>query len=70
MDQIAEYTRNKNRIFIKPHEQLNDTFEIEIVYNGTPQRGGFDGFVFGEVNGNSLVYNISEPDLCFNLVSV
>lgn len=58
----AEYNRSKNRIFIKPAEALKDTFEIEIVYSGTPQRAGFDGFVFGEVNGNSLVYNISEPD--------
>ena len=58
----SEYSRNKNRIFIKFAETVKDTFEIEIVYNGTPQRGGFDGFVFGEVKGNSLIYNISEPD--------
>ncbi len=57
----AEFSRNKNRIFIKPAEDLADTFEIEIVYSGTPKRSGFDGFVFGEVNGQSLVYNISEP---------
>ena len=40
---------------------LVDTFTIEIKYKGTPQRSGFDGFVFGNVNGKSLVYNISEP---------
>ena len=57
----TEYSRNKNKIFIQPAEELADTFEIEIVYNGTPKRSGFDGFVFGEVNGQSLVYNISEP---------
>jgi len=57
----AEYSRNNNRIFIQPAEELADTFKIEIVYNGTPKRSGFDGFVFGEVNGQSLVYNISEP---------
>ena len=57
----AEFSRNKNRIFIKPIADLKDTFEIEIVYEGTPKRSGFDGFVFGEVNGQSLVYNISEP---------
>lgn len=57
----AEYSRNKNRLFIKCEEVLSDTFNIEIRYNGTPQKGGFDGFVFGEVNGKSLVYNISEP---------
>lgn len=58
----AAYNRSKNRIFIKPAEVMKDTFIIEIVYNGTPQRAGFDGFVFGEVNGNSLIYIISEPD--------
>ena len=57
----AEYSRNKNRLFIKSEEVLSDTFNIEIRYNGTPQKGGFDGFVFGEVNGQSLIYNISEP---------
>ena len=57
----AKYSRNKNRIFIQSAEDLADTFEIEIVYEGTPTRSGFDGFVFGEVNGQSLVYNISEP---------
>lgn len=57
----SEYYRDKNRMFIQPSEELTDTFEIEIVYNGTPKRSGFDGFVFGEVNGQSLVYNISEP---------
>lgn len=57
----SEYFRNKNRVFIKTNEVLGDTFKVEIVYNGTPKRSGFDGFVFGEVNGQSLVYNISEP---------
>jgi aminopeptidase N len=57
----TDYFRNKNRLFIQPSEDLNDTFKIEIVYHGTPKRSGFDGFVFGEVNGQSLVYNISEP---------
>lgn len=59
----AEYSRRKNRIFIKETEVSLDTLKIEIEYSGTPQRGGFDGFVFGWVKGNSLVYNISEPDL-------
>jgi aminopeptidase N len=61
-DQPADYKRKKNRIFIKPGNELPDTFSIDIKYTGTPQRGGFDGFVFGSVNGNSLVYNISEPN--------
>lgn len=61
-DQPAKYSRNKNRIFINTEKEISDTFEINIDYEGTPQRGEFDGFVFGEVRGNSLIYNISEPN--------
>lgn len=61
-ENIAAYSRNKNRIFISPENELKDTFTIQIRYSGTPKRGGFDGFVFGEINNRPLVYNISEPD--------
>ncbi len=57
----TEYSRSNNRIFILSEFELSDTFNIEIVYDGSPKRSGFDGFVFGSVNGNSIVYNISEP---------
>ncbi len=57
----ADYSRKKNRIFINTNENLNDTFKVKIKYSGTPKRAGFDGFVFGEVNGTDLIYNISEP---------
>ncbi len=60
--QKAKYQRKNNRIFIQTDKFLTDTFKVEIEYEGTPKRGGFDGFVFGEVKGNSLVYNISEPN--------
>ncbi len=60
-NRAADYKRKKNRIYIKTEEELIDTFKIKINYQGTPQRTGFDGFVFGNVNGQSLVYNISEP---------
>lgn len=61
-DETIDYKRKKNRLFIKTKKVLSDTFVVEIKYSGTPQRGGFDGFVFGSVNGNDLVYNISEPN--------
>ena len=38
-----------------------DTFELEITYTGTPKKAGIEGFVFGRINGTSLVYNLSEP---------
>jgi aminopeptidase N len=58
---VTESLRKKNRLIINFKAEINDTFNIELVYNGTPKRSGFDGFVFGNVNGKSLVYNISEP---------
>ncbi|MFZ1517318.1 MAG: M1 family metallopeptidase [Ignavibacteriaceae bacterium] len=61
-DEPIEFKRMKNRLFVKIIKELSDTFIVEIKYSGTPQRGGFDGFVFGSVNGNDLVYNISEPN--------
>lgn len=61
-DEEIDFKRKKNRLFIKTKKEISDTFVVEINYSGTPQRGGFDGFVFGSVNGNDLVYNISEPN--------
>lgn len=57
----ADYSRKKNRIFINTDQELDDTFIVKIKYSGKPKRAGFDGFVFGEVNGTNLIYNISEP---------
>ena len=39
-----------------------DTFILEIDYEGTPQKSGLGGFIFGKLNGKSVVYNLSEPD--------
>ncbi|MCH7773858.1 MAG: M1 family metallopeptidase, partial [Bacteroidetes bacterium] len=38
-----------------------DTFELKVTYSGTPKKVGLEGFVFGKINGTSLVYNLSEP---------
>jgi len=38
-----------------------DTFELKVTYSGTPKKVGFEGFVFGKIDGTSLVYNLSEP---------
>jgi len=57
-DFICEETR-----FTVPFKELSDdTFVLKISYNGTPKRAGLSGFVFGEKNGNSFVYNLSEPN--------
>jgi aminopeptidase N len=38
-----------------------DTISVKVIYEGTPKRAGLSAFVFGEINGESLVYNLSEP---------
>jgi len=49
--------------FSVPIEKLNkDTFVVKVSYNGTPKKAGLSGFVFGKKNGNSFVYNLSEPN--------
>ena len=58
----VDYTNKKNIISIKPDNPVIDTFLLKIDYSGTPERAGFVGFSFGEINGTSLVYNLSEPN--------
>lgn len=38
-----------------------DTFRVEVRYEGTPKSIGLSSFVFGEINGRSVVYNLNEP---------
>lgn len=60
-DSNTVYERNNNKIFIRSENLLADTFNIFVKYFGKPKRAGFDGFVFGEVNNQKIVYNVSEP---------
>lgn len=49
--------------FIVPIKELSiDTFVLKVSYNGTPKKAGLSGFVFGKKNGNSFIYNLSEPN--------
>ncbi|MBX2974997.1 MAG: M1 family metallopeptidase [Ignavibacteriaceae bacterium] len=58
----VDFNQSNNKIFI-PHKLINsDTVSVLIKYHGTPKRVGLSGFVFGSINGNSLVYNINEPE--------
>lgn len=57
----TEYTREKRSLLINSN-QVKDTFNINIIYHGTPQRAGLSGFVFGEINKNSVIYNLNEPN--------
>ena len=57
----TEYDNEGTRLSIPYNSEMGKEFEIEINYEGTPKKAGLDGFVFGKRNGNSLIYNLSEP---------
>lgn len=40
----------------------NDTFNLSINYHGSPLNLGYSSFKFGEINGNSLIATLSEPE--------
>ncbi|MBT8382974.1 MAG: M1 family metallopeptidase [Ignavibacteria bacterium] len=68
--QITEVTLNGTQSDYKLNDKLfsipfvadiGDTFVVKISYEGTPQRVGLAGFVFGKRDGIPLVYTLSEP---------
>lgn len=63
LNQQDVYFKNKGTrltVFLE-REFYEDTFQLKINYEGKPKRAGLAAFVFGELNGNSVVYNLSEP---------
>lgn len=58
----SEYFNEDKLLTIISDDSLPlDTFELKVTYSGTPKKVGLEGFVFGKINGTSLVYNLSEP---------
>lgn len=57
------YHHDGKKLAIPYSGGVADTFLISVDYEGQPRRQGLSGFVFGKLNGESLVYNINEPDL-------
>ena len=63
LDGVASEYENDETTLSIPYNFLGEKeFKIEIDYEGTPKKAGLDGFVFGKRNGESLVYNLSEPN--------
>lgn len=61
-DKKVNYVNQNSRLSISLNElHNNDTIKIHITYNGTPKKLGLSSFVFGNINGRSLIYNLSEP---------
>ncbi len=58
----AEYKNNGTRLEVNLANSIKDTFNIEINYEGKPEREGLGSFTFGKKYGHNVVYNLSEPD--------
>ncbi|MHC1737304.1 MAG: M1 family metallopeptidase [Ignavibacteriaceae bacterium] len=56
-----KYGRIDNKIFIPSTLTEKDTFNILIVYRGTPDKEGHASFIFGEINEIPLIYSLNEP---------
>ncbi len=57
----VSYFHEGTRLSIPFEDEIIDTFVVEIHYEGKPKRIGLSAFVFGEINGRSVIYNLSEP---------
>ena len=58
----TDYENEDTRLSVPYDSSMGSKFKIEVQYEGTPQKAGLEGFVFGKRNGESLVYNLSEPN--------
>lgn len=58
----TEYTCNGTKFTIPSIKINDDKFVLNISYDGTPRKAGLSGFVFGKKNGDSFIYNLSEPN--------
>ncbi len=57
----VKYENKGSRFTIIPTGKLKDTSLVEIVYEGKPESLGFGSFTFGQKNGKSFIYTMSEP---------
>ncbi len=57
----ANFENEGTHLKVFSNDLLNDTFAIVVKYSGKPKSLGFGSFEFGEVDGKSLVYSLSEP---------
>ncbi len=59
---IVNYKEKDKHLSIIPEKEIPDTFNIRVIYRGTPKRDGLGSFSFGEINGESLIYSLNEPN--------
>jgi aminopeptidase N len=58
----VQFERTATRISFPINEGPDDTFNLNLVYEGTPKLLGLSSFVFGEINNQSVVYSLNEPE--------
>ena len=57
----VKFENEDTRLTLFTSGLLKDTSSIEINYYGKPKNLGFGSFTFGEKNGKSFIYTMSEP---------
>ncbi|MFZ0454090.1 MAG: M1 family metallopeptidase [Ignavibacteriaceae bacterium] len=55
------YSLSNTRLSIPIEKSIPDTFNLRVVYEGTPKHEGLGSFSFGKIDSQSVVYNLSEP---------
>ena len=55
------YSLSNTRLSIPVENSIPDTFNLRVVYQGTPKHEGLGSFSFGKIDSQSVVYNLSEP---------
>jgi len=57
---FINYTYEDNKLFI-PADTKQDTFLLNVRYNGKPKSLGFGSFIFAEDHKHPVIYTLSEP---------
>lgn len=60
----VHFTRENDYIVVDTKDKLkrSQEFIIKITYSGKPKITGYDSFMFKNIYGSPVVYNLSEPD--------
>jgi aminopeptidase N len=58
---VDKYTCSGTDLSIPVSVTKKDTFDLRIIYEGTPESKGLGSFAFDKFNGKSIVYTLSEP---------
>jgi aminopeptidase N len=58
----TKYIESGTKLTIFLNNAVKDTFNVRVIYQGTPKFMGFSSFVFGRRNGQFCVFNLNEPN--------